>query len=220
MRAIFALIVIIVLAFIGYEYVYKGNPAPRSVDQAVQQARDAANEAADAARTAAQSARQQLGPAAQQAEQALQQGAEKLKQGAEELGQKAQQAASDAADKARQANQPQGPLVVDGIDLGTATREAVGRARAALATATDPTTADAQLTTLKGVNDKLQEIQGKLDALSAEGKRDLARQVAQDMPELRHLADRVKGIKGVGPDVGSTLDQILAKLDGWARAQA
>jgi hypothetical protein len=110
--------------------------------------------------------------------------------------------------------------VVDGVDLGMATREAVGRARAALATATDPTTADAQLSTLKGVNEKLQEIQGKLDRLSAESKRSFAGLVAQDMPELRHLADRVKGIKGVGPGVGSTLDQILAKLDGWANSQA
>jgi hypothetical protein len=101
-----------------------------------------------------------------------------------------------------------------------ATREAVGRARAALATATDSATADAQLTTLKGVNDKLQEIQGKLDRLSAEGKRDFASLVAQETPELRKLADRTKGIKGVGPDVSSTLDQILGKLDGWARAQA
>ena len=212
MRAILMLTVVVVLAFVGYEYVYKGNPPPQSVDQATQQARQAAGEAATAAREAAQSAQQALGPAGQQAGQALQQGAEKLKEGAQELGQKAQDAAA--------ARGPQGPTVVDGVDLGLATREAVGRARAALATATDPTTADAQLTTLKGVNDKLQEIQGKLDALSAEGKRDLAKQVAQDIPELRHLADRVKGIKGVGPDVGSTLDQIMAKLDSWAQTQA
>ena len=212
MRAILMLTVVVVLAFVGYEYVYKGNPPPQSVDQATQQARQAAGEAATAAREAAQSAQQALGPAGQQAGQALQQGAEKLKEGAQELGQKAQDAAA--------ARGPQGPTVVDGVDLGLATREAVGRARAALATATDPTTADAQLSTLKGVNEKLQEIQAKLDALSAEGKRDLAKQVAQDIPELRHLADRVKGIKGVGPDVGSTLDQIMAKLDSWAQTQA
>jgi hypothetical protein len=212
MRAILALIVLVVLAFVGYEYVYKHNPPPQSVDQATQQARQAAGEAATAAREAAQSAQQALGPAAQQAGQALQQGAEKLKEGAQDLGQKAQDAAASRA--------PQGPTVVDGVDLGMATREAVGRARAALATATDPTTADGQLSTLKGVNEKLQEIQGKLDRLSAESKRSFAGLVAQDMPELRHLTDRVKGIKGVGPDVGSTLDQILAKLDGWANAQA
>src|SRR5689334_2846221 len=114
------LIVVIVLAFVGYEYVYKGSPPPQSVDQATQQARQAA-----------QSAQQALGPAGQQAGQALQQGAEKLKEGAQELGQKAQDAAA--------ARGPQGPTVVDGVDLGLATREAVGRARAALATATDAT---------------------------------------------------------------------------------
>ena len=216
MRAILTLLVLVVLAFVGYEYVYKGNPPPKSVDEAVQQARQAGGEAADAARNATQAAQQAAGPA-------IQQGAEKLKEGAQDLGQKAQDAAAAAADKAHQAaasREPQGPTVVDGVDLGLATREAVGRARAALATATDPTTADGQLSTLKGVNEKLQEIQARLDRLSAEGKRDLAKQVAQDMPELRHLADRVKGMKGLGPDVGSTLDQIMAKLDGWANTQA
>src|SRR4051812_27927686 len=62
-RAILTLLVLVVLAFVGYEYVYKGNAPPKSVDEAVQQARQAGGEAADAARNATQAAQQAAGPA-------------------------------------------------------------------------------------------------------------------------------------------------------------
>lgn len=70
MRTILLIIVIIVLAFVGYTYVYKGEPVPQDAAQARQQV-DSAAKAAGAAAT----------DATQKAGAAIQEGADKLKEG-------------------------------------------------------------------------------------------------------------------------------------------
>ena len=67
MPALLVIIVLGVLAFIGYQYVYKQEQPPQTVEQATQQAKEAAGEAVSKAREALTAAGQALGPAAEQA---------------------------------------------------------------------------------------------------------------------------------------------------------
>ena len=185
MPALLVIIVLGVLAFIGYQYVYKQEQPPQTVEQATQQAKEAAGEAVSKAREALTAAGQALGPAAEQAGEAVRQGAEQLRQGAEHLGQQAQQAASGAAQTVRetansaaqstqQAATDARSMVVDGVDLGNQMREAAGRARAALVSVTDAASAQAQLPTLKDVNLTLDGLQARLEALPGEARRGFA----------------------------------------------
>lgn len=209
MQAILVIVVVVVLAFLGYEYVYKGEAPPPTAEQAVQRARDAASEAAAKAREAVSAAAQAVGPAAEQATEALRQGADQVRQGAQQLGEQARQAAGDAR-----------AYLVDGVDLGRQARDAVGNAQAAFSAATDPAAAEAQLPALRDLDATLDGLGDKLGQLSAEARRGFAGLVAGAMPAVRSAAERVKAIDGLSPEVRATIDSIVAKLDGWSRAPA
>lgn len=220
MRLILVLAVLALIAFVGYEYVYKQQPPPRTVEEATEQARRAAGEAVSKAQEALSAATQAVGPAAEQAGQALREGAEQLRQGAEQLGQQAGELAGQAAQTTQEAAADARSLVVDGVDLGTQMQEAAGRARAALAGVTDAATAQAQLPTLQEVNAKLDELQGRLGGLPAEAQRGFAAIVSQTLPSVRATAERIKAIEGTGPEVDGALDALVAKLEAWSRPPA
>jgi cytoskeletal protein RodZ len=231
MPALLVIIVLGVLAFIGYQYVYKQEQPPQTVEQATQQAKEAAGEAVSKAREALTAAGQALGPAAEQAGEAVRQGAEQLRQGAEQLGQQAQQAASGAAQTVREtansaaqstqeAATDARSMVVDGVDLGNQMREAAGRARAALVGVTDAASAEAQLPTLKDVNLTLEGLQARLEALPGEARRGFANLVSETLPSVRETAERIKAIEGTGPELDGALDALVAKLESWSRAPA
>jgi hypothetical protein len=209
MRSLIVLVVLAVLGLAAYRYLYQGEPPPQTVEQATLDAREAAGEAATKAREALQAAGQALGPAAQQAGEAVRQGAEQLRAGVQQLGQEGREAAADARSQ-----------VVDGVDLGNQMREAVGRARAALVGVTDAPAAEAALPTVRDADEALGQVQARLEALPAEARAGFAGLVAESLPALRDMVERVKAIDGTGPEVDQALDAMVARLEGWSRPPA
>jgi cytoskeletal protein RodZ len=224
MPALLVIIVLGVLAFIGYQYVYKQEQPPQTVEQATQQAKEAAGEAVSKAREALTAAGQALGPAAEQAGEAVRQGAEQLGQQAQQAASGAAQTVRETANSAAQSTQEAATdarsMVVDGVDLGNQMREAAGRARAALVGVTDAASAEAQLPTLKDVNMTLEGLQARLEALPGEARRGFANLVAETLPSVRETAERIKAIEGTGPELDGALDALVAKLESWSRAPA
>lgn len=110
--------------------------------------------------------------------------------------------------------------VVNGIDVGRELRDASERMRTALADARQNADPGAALPTLEGVNRSLQGLDERVAGWSAEARRALAGAVAAALPTVRGLAVDLKANPDANRVLGPTLDGIIARLEGWARAPA
>lgn len=129
------------------------------------------------------------------------------------------QAVQQAAQQATRAAQRAADLAVDGVDVGGELNGLVGKASAALGGITDQASAQAALPGLQEVKGKLDGLTARIDELPAEGRRLLATAVGAALPGLKALAAKVGSVPGAEP-IGPTLDAVLAKLEGWAKAPA
>jgi cell division protein FtsX len=208
MRWLVIIVVIAILAFLGYRYFYteEGQQLAEQAEQATEQA---ATEVEETAEEAAEAVEGAVGETADTAEQA-----------AESTEQEAERATDSAEQAARSAEETTAALTVEGVDLGKEVGTSVSDTVSALEGITDKASAEAALPDLKAVQTKLDGLGGKVEQLPQQAKESLASLLGDSLPELQDLVTKVEGIEGVGPVVKPTLDGIMTKLDAWAEQPA
>lgn len=149
-------------------------------------------------------------------EQAARQAGEAARTAIEATGDAARRGAERLQDGADDAQ----ARVVNGIDLGGELREASDRMRTALADLRENADPHKALPTLEGVNRSLQGLDERVAGWSAEARRALAGAVAAMLPAARGVVAEIKANPDANRVLGPTLDGIVAKLEGWARAPA
>ena len=241
MRWLVIIVVIVVLAFLGYRYFHteEGQQLAEQAQQAGEQAATEAEETAEqaagavegavdeateavegAADRAADTAEQAAGSAEQEAERAT----ESAEQAAGQATESTERAVDEAADRAGQAAQSAeeatAALTVEGVDLGKEVGTSVRDSVSALEGITDKASAEAALPDLKAVQTKLDGLSGKVEQLPQDAKKSLASLLGDSLPELQDLVNKVEGMEGVGEVVKPTLDGIMTKLEAWGRQPA
>jgi hypothetical protein len=226
MRWLVIIVVIVVLAFLGYRYFYTeegqqlAEQAQQAGEQAATEAEETAEQAAGAVEGAVDEATEAVEGAADQAADTAEQAAGSAEQEAESAEQAAGQAADRAEQAAQSAEEATAALTVEGVDLGKEVGTSVSDSVSALEGITDKASAEAALPDLKAVQTKLDGLSGKVEQLPQDAKKSLASLLGDSLPELRDLVTKVEGIEGVGPVVKPTLDGIMTKLDAWAEQPA
>lgn len=219
MRWLITVVVIAIIAFVGYRYFYtdEGQQVAQQVEETAGEAAQAVEETAEEAAEAVEGATDQAADAAEQAAESTEQATESTEQAVDEAADTAQQAAESATESAEQS---MAALTVDGVNLGEEIGTTVSDATSALEGITDKASAEAALPSLQGVESKLDELSSKVEQLPQQAKEALASLLDDSLPELKELASKVEGIEGVGEVVKPTLDGIMAKLDAWAQQPA
>jgi hypothetical protein len=230
MRWLVIIVVIVVLAFLGYRYFYpeEGQQLTEQAEQAGEQAATAVEETAEEAAEAVEGAADQAADTTEQAAESAGQEAERATESAEQATGQAtestERAVDQAADSAEQAAQSAeettAALTVEGVDLGKEVGTGVSDTVSTLEGITDKASAEAALPDLKAVQTKLDGLSGKVEQLPQDAKKSLASLLGDSLPELQDLVSKVEGIEGVGPVVKPTLDGIMTKLDAWAEQPA
>lgn len=197
MQAILAVIVIVVLAFVGYQYLYRGEEPPATARQAAETAREAA----------------------QQAGQALTQAGQALTQGAQQMGQAVQEQAQGAGQALRQQVEETRGAVAGGTEVGRELSGALNDLRTALGNITDPAKVQDALPSLEGIETRLAGLQERAAQLPAEARNGIAGLINQSLPGLKGLAEQAGNLEG-GERVKPTLQAIIARLEAWAKTPA
>lgn len=198
-RWLVAVIALVVVIFLGYRYL--GAP-----DQVAQQAQQAAQQAAGAAQQAAQ----QAGQAAQQAAGAAQQAAKSAADTAQQAAGRAVAGMTAMAESLRS-------VTLNGADIGTQIGNAVDGIRTSLDGITDSAGAQAAKARLEEAGRSLDNVSTQVEQLPVEGRKLLASAIGSALPGLKAGADKVAGLS---PELKPTLDTIIARLEGWAKAPA
>ena len=223
MRWLVIVVVIAIIAFLGYRYFYpeEGQQVAEQVEETTEEATEAVEGDAD---EAAGSTEQTAEEATGAVEGATDQAADTTEQAAEEATESTEQAAEEATGSAEQmaqsAEDATAALTVDGVNLGEEIGTTVSDASSALEGITDKASAEAALPSLQAVETKLDELSGDVEQLPQHAKEALASLLDDSLPELQDLVSKVEGIEGVGEVVKPTLDGIMAKLDAWAEQPA
>ena len=212
MRWLVIIVVIVVLAFLGYRYFYP-EEGQQLAEQAQQAGEQAATEVEETAEQAAGAVKGAVDEATKAVEGAADQAANTAEQAADQTADRAEQAAQSAEEATA-------ALTVEGVDLGKEVGTSVSDSVSALEGITDKASAEAALPDLKAVQTKLDGLSGKVEQLPQDAKKSLASLLGDSLPELRDLVTKVEGIEGVGPVVKPTLDGIMTKLDAWAEQPA
>jgi DNA anti-recombination protein RmuC len=241
MRWLVTIVVIAIVAFLGYRYYYTDSgqemaelvedaagQAAQKVEEATEVATEEVEQATDETADTAEQATDQAADTAEQAADSAEQTADEAADGAQETAEQATEATEQAADEATdtaeqaadEAGQATAALTEGGIDLGQEVGTAVSDAKSALEGITDKASAEAALPSLEGVKTKLDELGATVGKLPDAGKEALASLLDDSLPELQALVTKVEGIEGVGEVVKPTLDSIVATLEDWAKQPA
>src|SRR5918996_2117660 len=211
MRWLVTVVIIAIVAFVGYRYFYTGEgqqvaeQAAEQVEETTEETAQAVGEAAEEATEAVEGATEQADEAAQSTEQAAEEATEATEQAAEEGADTAEQEAQSAQDAPA-------ALTVDGVNLGEQIGTTVSDTVSALEGITDRASAEAALPDLEAVGSKLDELNDRIEQLPQQGKEALASLLDDSLPELQDLVNKVEGMEGVGEVVKPTLDGIMTKL--------
>ena len=223
MRWLVTIVVIAILAFLGYRYFYpeQGQQVAEQVEQAAEQAATAveetAEEAAEAVGQAADEATEAVEGAVDQAADTAEQATDGNRAGCRRGGRPGRAGGDSATETAEESV---AALTVGGVNLGEEVGTTVSDATSALEGITDKASAEAALPNLKAVETKLGELGGTVEGLPQQAKAALASLLDDSLPALQDLVSKVEGIEGVGEVVKPTLDGIMTKLDAWAKQPA
>jgi small-conductance mechanosensitive channel len=234
MRWLVTVVVIAIIAFVGYRYFYteEGQQVAEQVEETAQEAAQAVEETAEEATEAVEGDADRAGDTAEQAadeatestEQAADETTAAVEGATDQAAESTEQAADEAADSAEQmaesAEDATAALTVDGVNLGEEVGTTVSDAASALEGITDKASAEAALPSLQAVETKLDELGADVEKLPQHAKEALASLLDDSLPELQDLVTKVEGMEGVGEVVKPTLDGIMAKLDAWAQQPA
>lgn len=188
-KIVIGVIVVIVVAFLGYRY-FGGGEAPQPAPAPAPQAE---------APAPAQAAGQAVQEAAQQAGQAVQEAAQQVAAGAAGM---AQSLAS---------------LKVGDVEIGNRIATTVEGLQSALAGITDQASGEAAKAKIEEAAKAVDELSAQVAQLPDDGKKLLASTLAPVVPALRAAADKVGAIEGVGAQLKPTLDAAITKLEDWAK---
>lgn len=219
MRWLVTVVVIAIIAFLGYRYFYtdEGQQVAEQVEQTAEEATEAVegatDEAAGTADEAARSTEQTAEEATGDVEGAADEAAQSTERAAEEATESADQMAQSAEDATA-------ALTVGGVNLGEEIGTTVSDATSALEGITDKASAEAALPKLQAAETKLDELSPDVEKLPQNAKEALASLLDDSLPELKDLASKVEGMEGVGEVVKPTLDSIMAKLEAWGKQPA
>jgi ABC-type transporter Mla subunit MlaD len=108
-------------------------------------------------------------------------------------------------------------VTVNGVDVGTQVGGAVDSIRASLDGVTDSAGAQAAKVKIEEAGKALDNVSAQVEQLPAEGRKLLASTISSALPTLKAGADKVAGYS---PEMKPTLDAIIARLEGWAKAPA
>ena len=223
MRWLVTIVVIAILAFVGYRYFYTGEgqqvaeQAEQAAEQAAEQVEETAEEAAQAVEGAAEEATEAVEGAADEAADTADEAAQSAEETTEQAAESAEEAAESTAQSAQEAT---AALTVDGVNLGEEIGTTVGDTVSALEGVTDRASAEAALPDLEAAQSKLDELSGQIEQLPQQGKAALASLLDDSLPELQDLVNKVEGMEGVGEVLKPTLDAIMTKLEAWGRQPA
>jgi hypothetical protein len=103
-------------------------------------------------------------------------------------------------------------LTVNGLDVGKQLPDNIASLRAALASVTDTTTAQAALPKLRDVTAQIDRIDGLIGQMTPEQRKLLAGIVTPQMATINQLFDRVLAIPGVSELLKPAIDSLKAKL--------
>jgi hypothetical protein len=234
MRWLVTVVVIAIIAFLGYRYFYteEGQQVAEQVEETAQEAAQAVEETAEEATEAVEGDADRAGDTAEQAadeatestEQAADETTAAVEGATDQAAESTEQAADEAADSAEQmaesAEDATAALTVDGVNLGEEVGTTVSDAASALEGITDKASAEAALPSLQAVETRLDELGADVEKLPQHAKEALASLLDDSLPELQDLVTKVEGMEGVGEVVKPTLDGIMAKLDAWAQQPA
>jgi chromosome segregation ATPase len=234
MRWLVTVVVIAIIAFVGYRYFYteEGQQVAEQVEETAQEAAQAVEETAEEATEAvegdadqaADTAEQAADEATQSTERAADEATAAVEGATDQAAESTEQAADEAADSAEQmaesAEDATAALTVDGVNLGEEVGTTVSDAASALEGITDKASAEAALPSLQAVETRLDELGADVEKLPQHAKEALASLLDDSLPELQDLVTKVEGMEGVGEVVKPTLDGIMAKLDAWAQQPA
>jgi F0F1-type ATP synthase membrane subunit b/b' len=216
MRWLVTVVVIAIIAFVGYRYFYTGEgqqvaeQAAQQVEETTEEAAQAVGQAAEEATEAVEGATEEAADTADEAVQSTEQTAEQATESAEEAAESTEQSAQDAT----------AALRVDGVNLGEQIGTTVSDTVGALEGITDRASAEAALPDLEAVEGKLDELSGRIEQLPQQGKEALASLLDDSLPELQDLVNKIEGMEGVGEVVKPTLDGIMTKLEAWGKQPA
>ena len=237
MRWLVTIVVIAIIAFLGYRYFYTDEgqqiaeqveqtteEAAQAVEETAEEATEAVEGAADDAADTAEDAAQSTEQTAEQATGAVEGAADDAADTAEEDAQSTEQAAEEVTDSAERmaqsAQDATAALTVGGVNLGEEIGTAVSDATSALEGITDKASAEAALPSLQAAETRLDELSADVEKLPQQAKEALASLLDDSLPELKDLVSKVEGMEGVGEVVKPTLDSIMAKLDAWGKQPA
>jgi ABC-type transporter Mla subunit MlaD len=212
MRWLITVVVIAIIAFVGYRYFYtdEGQQVAEQVEETTEEAAEAVGQAADEATEAVEGAADEAADTAEQATESTEQAVDQAADSAEQAAEATEESAQDSM----------AALTVDGVNLGEEIGTSVSDTVGALEGITDKASAEAALPSLQAVETRLDELSGDVEKLPQHAKEALASLLDDSLPELQDLVNKVEGMEGVGEVVKPALDGIMAKLDAWAQQPA
>jgi hypothetical protein len=203
MRWIIGIVVVVVLAFAGYEYFRPESKPPVAVGP-VQPAAPAADQTSATDRTQALTEQ-----AESEAQRVAREAAQKM------------QATADRVAKAAQDVATSGPgLEVDNTDVGKGLTNAVNDVTATLGGITDQASAQAAVPKLVQIDARLYELKPKIAKLEGDARKTLASLVTGMLPKVQSAIDRVQATPGASAAIKPALDPIMGKLDDWSHQPA
>jgi hypothetical protein len=198
MRPVVAVVVVVVLAVLGYEYLW---PEP---GRSVAPAGDTAGLPATGDRTA------EL-----EAEVAI-----RAQQVAADAARKMQAAANRVADAERDVANANAGLQLGQTDVGEGVTKAVDEVTATLGGITDQASAEAALPKLVEIDGRLYELQSKIEQLPDATRKTFASLVTTMLPKVESAIERLRKMPGARDVVSPALEPIKAKLDDWSHGPA
>jgi hypothetical protein len=202
MRWLLGILVVVVLAFLGYE-AFRPASRPPVAQGPVQSAADSAGEAEQPAIDRTQALAEQ---AASKAQQVARDAAQKMQATAERVAKAAQDVANSGS-----------ALAVGDTDVGKGLTDAVNGVTATLGAITDQASAQAAVPKLVEIDARLYELKPKIEQLQGDARKTLASLVTGMLPKVQSAIDRVQATPGAGEAIKPALDPIMTKLDDWSQ---
>jgi hypothetical protein len=203
MRWALGIVVVVVLAVVGYAYFgsESGRPIPARVAQPVAPGTETAGRGApDVAdqTTAADRTKAVAAEAARMAQQAAADAAQKMQATADRVAKAAQEVANSGAE-----------LEVGDTDVGKGVGNAVNDVTAALGGISDEASAQAAVPRLVAIDARLVGLKPKIEQLPDDARQTLAALMTGMLPKVQSAIDRLQATPGAGDVVKPALDPIM-----------
>jgi cytoskeletal protein RodZ len=220
MRWVLGIVVVVVLAFLGYE-AFRPESRPPVAESSVQPATPAAGtQAPPTAADQTSTADQTTAITADRTKALEEQAMSEAQQAAKAAALKMQATAERVAKAAQAVASSTTALQVGDTDVGKGLTDAVNGVTATLGTITDQASAQAAVPKLVEIDARLYELKPKIDGLPDDARKTLASLVTGMLPKVQSAIDRVQATPGASEAIKPTLDPIMTKLDDWSRQPA